>query len=64
MKEIEQEIPVLEEEIAAMTREMSLPGVAGDHELFSQIRSRYESTELRMQQLYAEWGDVSRQLEE
>jgi ATP-binding cassette subfamily F protein 3 len=63
IKQIEGEIPVLEELLEQLGMEMSLPHVAGDLKLLDDANARYSSTEQSIQELYAEWEKISNELE-
>ncbi|HEX8288517.1 MAG TPA: ABC-F family ATP-binding cassette domain-containing protein [Pyrinomonadaceae bacterium] len=55
IKEIEKEIPILENKLSEMTAEMSVPEIAADHGKLSEINTRFQETEKHIQTLYAEW---------
>ena len=55
IKEIEKEIPVLEESLSEMTGEMSKPEIAADHAKLLEINTRFQKAERNLQSLYAEW---------
>jgi ATP-binding cassette, subfamily F, member 3 len=63
IKEIEKVIPSLEEQLEQIGLEMSLPHVAADHKLLEDVNLRYRTTQNDIQQLYAEWEEISNQLE-
>lgn len=60
--EIEQEIPLLEESLAQLSFEMSLPEVASNHEKSAEIGEKYKSAEQKIQLLYDEWEKLAEEI--
>jgi ATP-binding cassette subfamily F protein 3 len=58
IKEIEKEIPVLEEKLGQMTARMSLPEIAADHAKLNEINAKFQRLEKQIQTLYAEWERI------
>jgi prefoldin subunit 5 len=55
IKEIETEIPRLEEDLAKLTLRMSASEIVSNHEKLQEVSENYERTERQVQSLYAEW---------
>ena len=55
IKEIEREIPQLEEKSVQLTAQMNQPEVAADRAKLQKVSREYEQTQKRIQTLYAEW---------
>ncbi len=58
IKEIEMEIPCLEEELTKLTLRMSAPEIVTSHEKLQNVSESYEQTERQIKSLYAEWDDL------
>ena len=56
--EIEKTIPRLEEELANITLQMSLPKVATNHTKLQEVSQNFSETERKIQSLYKEWEDL------
>jgi ATP-binding cassette subfamily F protein 3 len=62
IKEIEQQIPALEEKAAQLTIQMAEPQIASDFGRLKEVTQKHAETEKQIQALYAEWETVSEQL--
>jgi ATP-binding cassette subfamily F protein 3 len=58
IKEIEREIPQLEEKLADLTLQMSAPEVVSNHGKLQEVSAAYEKTNKQIQTLYAEWENL------
>ena len=58
IKEIEKQIPVTEDELSKITRKMSQPEIAANHEELQKISRLFENTEKKVQKLYKEWEEL------
>lgn len=58
IKEIETEIPRLEDELAKLTLKMSESETVANHEKLQTISEIYERTERQIQSLYSEWENL------
>ncbi|MEP7038312.1 MAG: ABC-F family ATP-binding cassette domain-containing protein [Acidobacteriota bacterium] len=58
IKEIEKEIPVLEESLSNFTIQMNEPEIISDHKKLNDVSVKYKKTEAKIQNLYAEWEDL------
>lgn len=63
IKKIESEISKLEDLSAKLSTEMSDPMIAGDFEALNNVTMRHAETEKAIKALYAEWDELSSQLE-
>jgi ATP-binding cassette subfamily F protein 3 len=63
IKAIESEISNLEERSAKLYVEMSDPEIAGDFEALNSLTSKHAENESSIKKLYAEWENLSSQLE-
>jgi ATP-binding cassette subfamily F protein 3 len=64
IKEIETEIPGLEEKLSKLTLEMSATETVSNHEKLQKVSEKYERTERQIQSLYAEWENLLTALSE
>ena len=62
IKQIELEIPTLEDKAAKFTLEMAKPNIASDFEKLNALTKQLRETEKKIQDLYAEWETASAQL--
>ncbi len=58
IKQIEKEIPVLEESAAKLTLQMSDPEIAVNHDKLQMLNKDFQKTEKKIQSLYAEWENL------
>ncbi len=58
VKEIETEIPRLEEKLSKLTLQMNAPEIVSSHEKLQKVSEKYEQTERQIKSLYAEWEDL------
>ncbi len=58
IKQIEKEIPVLEESAAKLTLQMSEPEIAASHEKLQTVNKDFQKIEMKIQSLYAEWENL------
>ncbi len=58
IKEIEVEIPRLEEDLAKLTLQMSSPEIVSNHEKLCKISLQYDETDRKIKSLYAEWENL------
>jgi ATP-binding cassette subfamily F protein 3 len=59
IKEIEQQIPTLEEKSAQLSLQMADPNIASDFEKLSAVTKMHRETERVIQELYTEWERAS-----
>ena len=62
ISEIEKQIPDLEASIAQLSSQMSDPAIVANHGKLQEITREFERGEKKIQQLYAEWEDLLKQL--
>ena len=62
LRSIETELPTAEAEIQQLISEMSRPEIAGDFPRLSELMEKLKETETRVQELYAQWSDITEQL--
>lgn len=62
IKEIEKQIPDLEASTAQLSSQMSDPAIVASHGKLQEITREFEKGEKNIQQLYAEWDDLLKQL--
>ena len=62
IKEIEKEIPELEERMENLSLEMAAPEVAAEFEKLNGLAERQSTIEKRIRELYAEWEQSEEQL--
>ena len=60
--EIEKEIPIAEEDLQKQTLKIAAPEIAADHAKLNAATEKLQTTEKKIQQLYAEWEDLLEQL--
>ncbi len=58
IKEIEKELPVLEESLSNFTTQMNAPEIIADHKKLNEVSVKYKKTEAKIQNLYAEWEEL------
>ncbi len=58
IREIEKEIPLLEDKLAQITLQMSEPNIAASHEKLKEISTQHQKIESNIQNLYQEWEDL------
>jgi ATP-binding cassette subfamily F protein 3 len=58
IKEIEKEIPKLEEKSVELTRQLSKPEVASNLAKLNEVTRKIEETEQKTQNLYKEWEEL------
>ena len=58
IKEIEREIPLLEDKSVNLTAQMNQPEVAADRAKLQKVSGEYEQNQKRIQTLYAEWESL------
>jgi len=62
IKEIETEIPRMEEKLSKLTLEMSLPEIVSSHSKLQSVNDKYKSVEKQIQTLYDEWEKLAEDL--
>jgi ATP-binding cassette subfamily F protein 3 len=62
IKDIENNIPKLEEKLANLTSKMSLPEISSDAGKLNEVSAEYRQIEKQIQAHYAEWEKLSEQL--
>lgn len=64
IKEIEQEIPGLEEKASQLSLQTAKPEIASDFGKLNEVTAQLQKTESHIKKLYAEWGEASEKLGE
>ncbi len=62
IKDIERELPLLEEKSAQLTAQMNQPEIAADRAKIQKISREYELNQKQIQTLYAEWETAEKSL--
>jgi ATP-binding cassette, subfamily F, member 3 len=62
IKDIENGIPELEEELAKLTAEMGAPGIASDAGALGEVTGRYNKLDNEIKSLYSEWEELLEKL--
>ena len=60
--EIEEMIPRLEEDLASISLQMSLPEISNDTSRFSEVSSEFEKKEKAVKEIYGEWEELLRKI--